>query len=188
MNNIFWHLDVNFFICIYFFLNGPLNKLQDLALICFIWINYDKEKVFQSENFQQVEYKLCHIMFTRTYAAWWLKCWHFFMRLWLQTWAMGHVNMCVCNCVCVNSFIKEIRNCMWLWQWTTHDYNCQMLHGRISHKCFKVFGTKFPKNNKKIKILELWKYNYKYNYEIPYCNMWLFKMTKRGSTQNVLMN
>jgi len=39
-----------------------------------------------------------------------------------------------------------------------------------------------------IKILELWKYNYKYNYEIPYCNMWLFEMTKHGSTQNVLMN
>jgi hypothetical protein len=25
-----------------------------------------------------------------------------------------------------------------------------MPHGQISHECFKVFGTKFPKNNFKI--------------------------------------
>ncbi len=32
-------------------------------------------------------------------------------------------------------------------KWMTHDYNCQMPHGQISHECFKVFGTKFPNNN-----------------------------------------
>lgn len=103
-------------------------------------------------------------------VVWRLSCWHFL------SWGCEFK----CGCVCVHVHInihtcifKNNTNDMGLQWWMTFGYDHWMPHGwNLNIYIFKMLEPQ--KSNSK--------------YEIPWCNLWLSKMTKHDFVENVLIN